>query len=353
MLLRQPKSLVLVGTVLVTWACAKGLETDGGDTRDDTTGGTGAGSGHVPRGGSAGDLMQPGTGGATPGFGGTPATGTGGGTAATGATSGTGGSGGRSDSGGGSAMGGRAATGGASPAGGASAMAGRSASGGAETTGGVSAGGNATGGNATGGMPGGGVTSSGGATGMAGVPNDPNWKPPDMTATAKLIVLYQAQQTAPMSTDVRFNLTLKNMTDAAYAMSKVTIRYWMSSEPAPTMHVYYSSAGLKVAGTPKFVGNMSNSYVEISFSAGGTVPVYVDQNSLNDTQIQAAVNTSTQNAHFDQSNDWSFDGTAAQAKPNPKITMYDNGTLIWGCDPSHVCAAADTSSVGGAGGQPN
>jgi cellulose 1,4-beta-cellobiosidase len=144
-------------------------------------------------------------------------------------------------------------------------------------------------------------------------------------------------------------LALQNQTDTAFDLSTVTIRYWMSSEPAPQMRVDYSSAGLKVAGAPAFVPNSANSYIEFSFGAGGTVPPYVDQNSLNNSQIQAVVSTNINNAMFNQANDWSFDRTATQSKPNPKMTVYDGDTLIWGCEPSHLCATPDPTGAGGQG----
>ncbi len=104
-----------------------------------------------------------------------------------------------------------------------SASGGASATGGANATGGISAGGNASGGNPTL------VGAPNGGTGMAGVPNDPNWKPPDMLATATVIAYYQVQQTAASSTEIRMTLTFKNTTTTALDLSNVKVRYWMSA----------------------------------------------------------------------------------------------------------------------------
>jgi hypothetical protein len=239
--------------------------------------------------------------------------------------------------------------GGATGVGGANATGGNAATGGTATTGGMpGAGGISNGGVSNGGVSNGGMTSSGG-TGMAGVPSDPNWKPPDMTATAKLIVLYQLQQKDAKSYNVGMMLQLKNQTDAAYDLSKVTIRYWMSAEPAPMPKTDYAAAGLNAASAPTFVGNSGNSYVQMSFKTGGTVPVYVDQNTLNNTNMSINVQAQSNTGQFTQTNDWSFDATASAYKANPKMTVYDNGVLIWGCEPSHVCAEPDAGGEGGAG----
>ncbi|HEV8550772.1 MAG TPA: cellulose binding domain-containing protein [Polyangiaceae bacterium] len=356
---RFTSSQLIAGAVLVTWACAKGNDAVVGD--DDAyspTGGTFGSGARTGSGGSAatgtGGSASPGSGGTQPAAGGSaPFMGSGGSSGAAGATgltAGSPGSGGRTGSGGGAPMAGRAATSGGTGTG---------------TGGAVGSGGNGTGGDGAGGTPAagrgsGGAATNGGAMGAAGLPNDPNWKPPDMTATAKIIILYQTQQTAAMSQDVRFQLALENKTDAAYDLSNVTIRYWMSSEPAPTPRIDYASDALKASKTMQFVGNNANSYLLISFTKGGTLAPYVDQNSLNNANIQGAVGTSTSNAHFNQSNDWSYDATATtsatnpMAKSNPKITMYDGDTLIWGCDPSHTCAEADSMPPdAGAGGQAN
>jgi hypothetical protein len=171
--------------------------------------------------------------------------------------------------------------------------------------------------------------------------------PPDMSA-AELIPYYQANQTAASAREIRMTLVLRNVSDEPYDLSDVTLRYWFSAEPAPKPRVDYFSENLNVV-LPTFASNMANSYYEFTFRAGGTVPVYVDQNSLNQGQIQFVIYTDLPNTNFDQSNDWSYDRTATASKPNPKITMYQGDTLIWGCEPSRVCAEFE-ETPGGEGG---
>jgi hypothetical protein len=333
--------VVVASTVFVTWACATALDDPKTSSKEPDSGAGGSSSGSTQNGKSGGPPQN--NGGSVAQAGSTAQAGAGqAGSAGSAAPSGGSPAGGQSGAGGAAPLGG----GGGSPAEGGSnavagsATAGSSTSGGADAAGGVpSVGGSATAGSST-----------SGGTGAAGIPNDPNWMPPDMVDTAKIVVLYQCQQTATTSTNVSMTLSLRNQTDAAYNLSDVTIRYWMSSEPSPRLNIYYSSAGLSAAA-PRYVTNMANSYVEFRFGAAGTVPAYVDQNSLNQGQIQAAVEANI-DVRFNQANDWSFDGAAMQARPNPKITVYDGDTLIWGCEPSHACASPDTpAGDAGAGGQ--
>jgi hypothetical protein len=335
---------VLASTALVVWGCAKANEPDDSYRPDE------------PAGARAGTTNQSGSGGkAQSGSGGTPSTGGGSAGLTSGGSSGSGPAGGKGGvAGSGGMTAGRGGNGGAGTSGGTNGSGGAGGTGGVNTTagsagsGGTSGAGGASGAGGTGGAGGSGGTTGGAASGgTGGVPLDPNFMPPDMT-DAKMVVLYQAQSTMASSQDVRFVIRLKNQTEAAYDLGSVTVRYWLSSEPAPQLHVYYSSAGL-AAGTPEFVGNMSNSYVEFNFRATGVVPAYVDQNSLNQAEIQFAIDTMINGAKFNQSNDWSFDAMATQSRLNAKITVYDGDTLIFGCEPSQVCATTDPPSSGEAG----
>jgi hypothetical protein len=354
--MRRLKTYLLTSAALLAWACGKPDAPEADTTAFEPNGGSSGNGGSGASGGSSAN----GSGGsaASGGSSATSSGGTGGG-ATTGGTGGaaiTGGAGGASGTGGGNASGGGTAAAGRA-AGGANGMGGRaSATGGAPNATGGRA--NAMGGGANdpggapsaGGNASGGSGTAGGSMGAAGLPNDPSWKPPDMTATAKLIVLYQAQQKEAMTYSIGMMLQLKNQTDTAYDLSKVTIRYWFSSEAAPMPRFDYTASGLSAASAPTFVGNMSNSYIQLSFKAGGTVPVYVDMNSLNNTNMSVAVQAQSNTGQFNQSGDWSFDSTASAYKANPKITVYDDGTLIWGCEPSHICAMVDDSGEAGASG---
>jgi hypothetical protein len=224
--------------------------------------------------------------------------------------------------------------------------------GGSVGTGG-SAGSGATG---AGGTETGGTSSTGsGGTGGSGYAFDPNFKPPDMSF-AKIVVMYTASNTTKSTSNIQFTINLKNQTDAAYPMGTVTVRYWLSSEPPPSTMLYYSSSNLSCKAAPTFVSNHANSYLEFSFAATGSLPPSTDPNAQNAGTLQGGVQAgSGVNAMFNQANDWSFDGTAAMSKLNGKITVYDGTTLIFGCEPTEVCAMPDDTTGGGeagAGGAP-
>lgn len=334
---------LLVGAALFTWACAEASSPEIPDDIEQPRAGSGGKAGSGAQSGSGGTAL-----GGSAGSGGSGATG---GTLALGGTSGaaaTGGSSGAAGSGGSSGSGGAAGMGGM-PMGGTGGVAGNDAAGGSDAAGGTGAGGIGTGGvagNASGGVANAGA---GGAVGGAGgIPNDPNWMPPDMS-DAKIVVLYKCDARQTMGSNVAMTLYLKNQTDEPYPMADVTVRYWLSSEPPPQPALHHSATNLS-AKNAVFVPNMAVSYLEWSFGATGTLPAYVDQNTLNNNGvIQAGVQSTVGVAQFNQANDWSFDATAVAAKENPKITVYDGDTLIYGCEPSRVCAEIEPEPMGEAG----
>ncbi|HEY3494002.1 MAG TPA: cellulose binding domain-containing protein [Polyangiaceae bacterium] len=349
---------LVASAVLVAWGCAQPAEVD----RDTPSYEPNAGSS-----GTSGGSLSPSGGSSGKSTGGSSGQSSGGSATVSGGTSGSAGSGtaGSNTSGGngGSASGAGGSTGGGGSAGtsaGTDATGGVGGSAGAGATGGVSGAGAA--GGTTGGSGGdvsaGGATGGGGSAGSSGAGGsggsggmlDPNWMPPaDMADKAKVVLLYHCDQTANSSTNIAASMTLRNQTDEPYDMSQVTIRYWMSSEPPPRPELYHSSSNLSATTPPVFVANNANSYLRFSFRAGGTLPVYVDQNTLNSGQVNFGVQRDGGvNSNFNQANDWSFDRTASQSKVNPKITVYDGDTLIWGCEPSQVCADTEDSGAAGA-----
>jgi hypothetical protein len=342
----------VAATLLCAWACAKSNDQPTGD--DSYTPVPGKGGASSTSGGNGGTFMTGGSTSPTTGGSSTGGSSASGGGALGGSTSGGATGGGNAPgAGGNSASGGSNATGGTPGAGGTPGTGGSVGTGGSIGTGG-SVGGGATGGTTgSGGMPAMGAGGSGPGTGGSSYMFDPTFKPPDMTKFAKMIVLYQAGQTAKSATNIQFSLLLKNMTDAAYPMGKVTVRYWMSAEPAPMTALDYAATNLSCKGAPKFVTNHADSYLEFSFGTAGTLPPSTDQNAPNEGNVNGRVQSGVNNENFDQSNDWSFSAAASGMQPNPKITVYDGTTLIWGCEPTQVCATADsTGGEAGAGGAP-
>ncbi|MCL6588886.1 MAG: hypothetical protein K6U80_02930 [Firmicutes bacterium] len=152
-------------------------------------------------------------------------------------------------------------------------------------------------------------------------------------AAASAQLLYQNQRTEPVSNLIHPNLRVTNTGGIPINLADMKIRYWYTREPAqPQVYeVYYSNTGnSNVTGafipvTPARPG--ANYYLEIGFTgaAGSLAPLAsVDVNSAFHTTVYS---------NYNQANDYSYDGTFFTLAPYNRITVYVNGTLVWGIEP--------------------
>jgi hypothetical protein len=76
-----------------------------------------------------------------------------------------------------------------------------------------------------------------------------------------------------------------------------------------------------------FTGTDADEYLEVGFTAGAG-----DLASSGSVQIQARVYANGYPI-FDQTNDYSFDPTKTSFADWTHVTLYQNGTLVWGTEP--------------------
>ncbi len=121
-------------------------------------------------------------------------------------------------------------------------------------------------------------------------------------------------------------------------MSELKIRYWYTTDTAVADGWGCLYAG---NGTPG-CGNITTSivtlnpartnadrYLEIGFTAAaGSIPAYASS-----SDIQNRI-SKTDWSNYNQSNDYSFDATKTAYADWTKVTMYRNGVLVWGTEPT-------------------
>jgi len=211
-----------------------------------------------------------------------------------------------------------------------------SAFGGTASSGGKSSAGSSAGGKAGAGEVGPELGGAGGTTAV----------PPDVLERATAIVLFKTDNAAASVTDVNMHLYIKNQSADPLPMANVKVRYWFTAEAPPTLHQYYAAQKL-AANPPTFVDDGSNSHALMTFRGSKDGDIKMGE-IINESEFQLAL--STNQTPLDQSNDFSFDPTATtMMQPNPKVTLYLDDRLIWGCEPSGACAE---DGAGGAGGMP-
>ncbi|WP_443092061.1 cellulase family glycosylhydrolase [Dictyobacter arantiisoli] len=129
------------------------------------------------------------------------------------------------------------------------------------------------------------------------------------------------------------SIELVNTGSNSINLSDVTVRYWytIDSNQAQTYSCDYAALGCtNIKGTFVAVSGRTNAdyYLQIGFGtgAGNLAP------GANTGDIQNRINKSDWTS-YNETNDYSFNGSQTSYAPSTKITAYYQGQLIWGTEP--------------------
>ena len=150
-----------------------------------------------------------------------------------------------------------------------------------------------------------------------------------------LVGQYRNNDASPTDNQIRPGLSLVNRGTSAVTLSTVTIRYWFTGDAGATSYSLWCDYALVgcaniteqvVAVSPARTG--ADRYLQVGFTAGaGSLAAGA---SLGDAQLRL---NKTDWSAFTQSNDYSWSGTQTSYGDYPKVTVYLNGTLVWGTEP--------------------
>jgi endoglucanase len=152
--------------------------------------------------------------------------------------------------------------------------------------------------------------------------------------TPSVTAEYQTAATAASTSTISNQIELVNTGTAAVPLSDLTIRYWFTedgSQPLQYACDYAPVGCAHVAGSyavvsPAVTG--ADHYLQIGFTSGaGSLAPGASTGGIQSRIYQAGY------AAMTQSNDWSFNAADSSFTANPHITVYDNGTLIYGTEP--------------------
>ncbi len=154
----------------------------------------------------------------------------------------------------------------------------------------------------------------------------------------KLGLLHQdASNGQTTSNQIRLNLQLTNSGNTPVPYNQVTVRYWFTAEQFAPINTFidYAQLGTSkvkatyVRTTGPYTG--ADGYVEYNFD--GTAGAL----GANSGPIQSRI-AKQHYTNFNQSDDYSFLANSAYVA-NTKITVYRNGQIVWGTEPTPALAA--------------
>ncbi|TPN87769.1 cellulase family glycosylhydrolase [Aquimarina algicola] len=120
-----------------------------------------------------------------------------------------------------------------------------------------------------------------------------------------------------------------------FAYSDITIRYWFTSEENNILNFWCDWAQLGTEFVNGSFGQVSGiDFVEVSFDNTAGVLKGLSNSGAIQTRF-AKTNWSA----FDETNDYSYDDTKTSFTSHDRVTLYVNGSLVWGIEPANTAFA--------------
>lgn len=149
-----------------------------------------------------------------------------------------------------------------------------------------------------------------------------------------LVLQYLAADTNTGDNGIKPHFRIVNKGADPVPLSELTIRYWytIDGDKAQTFNCDYATAGCsnlngKLVKLDSSVTG-ADYYLEVTFKpAAGQVEA-----GGNGSYIQTRINKNDW-SNYNESNDYSFDGTKTSMTDWDHVTLYRNGKLVWGVEP--------------------
>jgi endoglucanase len=179
------------------------------------------------------------------------------------------------------------------------------------------------------------------AAGNVSAPSNPVTATTSAAGSGGLKAQYRAADTAPGDNQIKPHLNLVNVGTSSVALSSITVRYWYTVDGLrpQVFSCDWTPRGCSNV-TGKFVTlsvprNGADTYLEVGFTAGmGSLAP-----GQSTGEIQARFNKDNW-SNFSETNDYSFDPTKLSFADWARVTVYQNGALIWGSEPPPATAIA-------------
>jgi cellulose 1,4-beta-cellobiosidase len=168
---------------------------------------------------------------------------------------------------------------------------------------------------------------------------------------------------------IRPHFSVVNRGQKLVPLAQITIRYWYTADGPTSSSNYqelmldYAEVGRLTSGRTTVVLSFkpvmppqpnADTYLEVGFKGPDSIgpgQMTVDKTPFLETkQIETAAHWPGYNPKYDQTNDYSY-ATKTTYVDWPKVTLYQNGVLVWGTEPDGTMPSG--MSPGDAGATPS
>ncbi|UOQ67880.1 cellulose binding domain-containing protein [Hymenobacter volaticus] len=150
------------------------------------------------------------------------------------------------------------------------------------------------------------------------------------TSVTKLVALSQNREKKATSNTISTYLQLRNEGNTTIAYKDLTVRYWFSPEGTQQLNSYLDFAALGANNVQVTFGQAgSQTYAELHFAAG--LGNFSPLSTTGNIQYRLA---KADWSDFNQANDFSYQAAAATLVENAHITVYVQGQLVYGQEPT-------------------
>ncbi|QMV41506.1 hypothetical protein FPL14_10095 [Cohnella cholangitidis] len=140
-----------------------------------------------------------------------------------------------------------------------------------------------------------------------------------------LAVQYRAADTNAADNQIKPHFNIKNNDTSAVDLSTLKLRYYFSRDGSASVNTWIDWAQI---GGENVQRTVTDTYVELSFSSGaGSIAA---GGQTGDIQLRMS---KSDWSNFNESNDYSFDPTKTAYANWDHVTLFQNGTLVWGIEP--------------------
>lgn len=156
-------------------------------------------------------------------------------------------------------------------------------------------------------------------------------------ASSTLKVQYMPNNTSTPTNKIQPTLQIVNTGSSSVSLSQLTMRYWFTRDTAEPVSVVcdYAAVGCGTLSTSAVALSQPTAtadyYLQVGFTSGSLAA------NANTGKIKIRAYKSDY-SNFTQTNDYSFNASFSALTDWQNVTLYQNGTLIWGTEPTGASA---------------